>query len=123
MPKGMNSGRKQNENVYDHELILLLLETHTPSEVAAEVGCNARTVLRVAQKQRGGEPLPYNKRHPPETKARALTLLEDGTGYAEAGRTLGISKSVISKWYPGMGMDPVEAGMLARVLHRHGGKI
>ena len=51
-------------------------------------------------------------RHSTEALKRAEAFLEDRTGYAEAARSVGISRNILRRHFPGMGLDDRESASL-----------
>ena len=75
-------------------------------EIGAKLGVNERTV------QRDRQALGINLSRPPLTEEQLATahqLLLDGSGYAEAARTVGCAGSTLLRRFPGYGLTPTEA--------------
>ena len=90
---------------------------YTIGQIAKELGFSARTVERHIP-----DDLKTHAYHPPlapELLAKALPLLEDRAGYAEAARTVGCSVRTLASHFPGMGLDSderIERWTLAKTL-------
>lgn len=79
---------------------------YSSTEIGARLGVNERTV------QRDRQALGINLSRPPltgEQLATAHRLLLDGSGYAEAARTVGCAGSTLLRRFPGYGLTPTEA--------------
>lgn len=70
-----------------------------------------RTVCRI--RTRAGIERP-TVRHTDADYARAKELLDDGAGYAETSRTVGIREETLARQFPGKGWTPAE-----RLNYRH----
>lgn len=55
----------------------------------------------------------------PAQLQQARRLLEDGAGYRETARTVGISARTLRTHLPGMGMSAQDAGRLGREIRRY----
>ena len=94
----------------------LLRHGLTIREVAAQVGCSDRTVIR--QRKRIGLSKPAR---PVLTQAELVTakrLLDDGASYAEAARTIRCAEGTLAGKFPGHAWTPVQVGQWARASER-----
>ena len=104
---------KAGEYLYDDEIETLTRAGRTAIEIAALLGITTRTVHRA--RGRRGIAQPYHPSLTTDELAKALTLLQDGSGYAEAARTIGRSADPLRLRLPGYGLDRREQGRRGRL--------
>lgn len=90
---------------------------YTVAEVAERLGVTTRTVERL--RARHGVAGPPRPTRPLSDHDRVAQLLEDGCSAAEAGRTVGVSRSTVLRWFPDAPrfthVQAGEASVLARL--------
>lgn len=113
-----NIGADGSQSRIATEDVILLRESgYTIGQIAKELGFNARTVERHIP-----DDLKTHAYHPPlapELLAKALPLLEDRAGYAEAARTVGCDVKTLARHFPNLGLDDderIERWTLAKTL-------
>lgn len=119
-PGGARDGAGRGK--VDRERIRALLAEGLPVvDVAARLGISTRTVLRA--KRELGLPLASYVRRTigPEDLALIGRLLDEGWSYNEITATHRYTHGTLTKYFPGRGMDPLEAsrlGLLVRNTNR-----
>lgn len=90
---------------YDHVLIAeLSLNGMSASQIAEQVGCNRRTVIRVSKTQGITAPSSNEFVSKPISADRltaAKELLDDGAPHAEVAAALRINRRTLQKHFPG----------------------
>ena len=95
-----------------------LQATMTNGEIAEHLGVSKMTVWRHTKKY--GCPTPNHRFIPAETWTKVEEMLDDGCSATEIARTLGISKTVIVRHYPGRGWTQEQTQDYRRVLRSLG---
>jgi transposase-like protein len=105
---------------YTSQIAELHAQNMTARDIAAELGCNIRTVIRWRTTQGFSRPMPAFACHPitPERLAAAAAMVADGASFREIERTLHVAQKTLVRHFPGAQWTHQQAAELAAAVRR-----